>query len=551
MSIPKLSITRREREMTNSNKSKLSRAIYVLCALFAVSSVMLIIYYIGFPSGAEFHSDFTDTLYWAEATVSSGKLFNPDFSYAALLPFGGSLLMLPFVAVFGATSVAHIIGMILFAVIFLCSIFLMFRRMGVSESMCFATVGITALVLCSSAKLREIFWGHIIYYSLSVFFIFVMLTLVMRIFDKPSLKKSCGSLAALFIFAFLVGFDGLQLIVVSVFPVLFAVAGERFLDGKNKLFCSKNTCAILIFSGVAFFALAGAASLNIASGDVTAGYENAYSSYSAMSEWLNHILGLPVQWYSLFGIDIADHDALFNIDSILNIVLLISSTLLGVVPVIALFFYKHFTKKEKLLLLAHWGLTIAIFFGYIFGFLAAANWRLSPVLCSCIVVCMLCISRAITSKKLVAKRFAALALCALLATSALSVYRISEMPMNGKAENSNYKISKMLSDNSLEYGFATFWYSQSITVLSNQNVKTRCIDVTETGGVTPRTYQQQLQWYEPQSDVDEYFILLSLSEMMTLDKIGEFDELSEKASRKLVFDNYYVLVFPMSSPMPW
>ncbi len=202
-------------------------------------------------------------------------------------------------------------------------------------------------------------------------------------------------------------------------------------------------------------------------------------------------------------------------------------------------------------MLAHWGLTIAILFGYIFGFLAAANWRLSPIVCSCVVVCMMCVARAFKSKKLVAKRFAALALCVLLAASALSCYRISEMPKNGKAQNENYLIAKMLSDNNLEYGFATFWHSQSITVLSDQKVKTRCIDVSEDTGISARLYQSQRQWFEPQQGVDKYFILLSTSEIIALDRAGGFTELKDAATESLTFSNYLVLIYPMSEPMPW
>ena len=65
-----------------------------------VVALGLVAYYIICPAKGEFHADCTDTIYWAKATFDSGKLISPDFSYACLLPFGGSLLMLLFLPFF-------------------------------------------------------------------------------------------------------------------------------------------------------------------------------------------------------------------------------------------------------------------------------------------------------------------------------------------------------------------------------------------------------------------------------------------------------------------
>ena len=42
-------------------------------------------------------------------------MFNPDFGYAALLPFGGTTVMIPLVAIFGVGMTAQHIGMAIFA----------------------------------------------------------------------------------------------------------------------------------------------------------------------------------------------------------------------------------------------------------------------------------------------------------------------------------------------------------------------------------------------------------------------------------------------------
>lgn len=71
-----------------------------------------------FISKGYYHADCTDTITWAEAVLDGKALMNSDFYYACLLPFGGQLLMVPFVAIFGVSMTAQLCGMVLFAICF-------------------------------------------------------------------------------------------------------------------------------------------------------------------------------------------------------------------------------------------------------------------------------------------------------------------------------------------------------------------------------------------------------------------------------------------------
>ena len=64
--------------------------IYFAALFFAVLSAGTVVYYIVYPSAAYFHADCSDTILWAQASYDSGTMFNPDFGYAAMLPFGGT-----------------------------------------------------------------------------------------------------------------------------------------------------------------------------------------------------------------------------------------------------------------------------------------------------------------------------------------------------------------------------------------------------------------------------------------------------------------------------
>ena len=106
LSEPKPSVVTAEQTPENKPQKPLGKLLWesfciILPPVLLLTAVGVVAYYILCPSKGEFHADCTDTLYWAKATYDSGKLINPDFSYACLLPFGGSLLMLLFLPLFG------------------------------------------------------------------------------------------------------------------------------------------------------------------------------------------------------------------------------------------------------------------------------------------------------------------------------------------------------------------------------------------------------------------------------------------------------------------
>jgi hypothetical protein len=79
-------------------------------------------------------------------------------------------------------------------------------------------------------------------------------------------------------------------------------------------------------------------------------------------------------------------------------------------------------------------------------------------------------------------------------------------------DNTNHRLAEFLVEEGLEYGYATFWYAQAITVLSNSEVRVRNMDVNDRAGVIGRHYQSSLNWYNDQEGIEEYFVILSLSE---------------------------------------
>ena len=98
-------------------------------------------------------------------------------------------------------------------------------------------IGATTFIslLLGSDKLREIFFGHIIYYSLGLFFLFVGMTLVLKILDlKTDRTKFIVLNCVLLIWSLLTGLNQLQTLTLFTIPLLGAIVAEQFFDFEKK-----------------------------------------------------------------------------------------------------------------------------------------------------------------------------------------------------------------------------------------------------------------------------------------------------------------------------
>lgn len=511
-------------------------------AFFCFAAIGTIIYYILCPSAAFFHSDCSDTLYWAQASVESKSLFNEDFGYAAILPFGGAMIMMPFILLTGVSLTTHQIGMVIFTAIMFAGIYYLCRCMKFSSALSFTATGLTALILASSEKMREIFYEHCIYYSIGVVILCILLAFYIRFTENPvsffNLRR-IGFCLLIFAFSFMSALDGTQVVACAVLPVIFA-AGCEILFSKENLISKKNVPAIIFCGLVLFATLAGLGLLNAKAADLGVGYANAYSNYSDRTEWLNNLLKLPVQWIELFGVDAAYGMSLFSPESIVNILRIATAILLGIVPVAALIFINKFDRGSRLLILAHFGMTGVIMFGYIFGMLSAANWRLSPMIATSVLICV-AVFRAM-KPHVTLNRVGVIGICVLLAMSAFNAKTISEMPQNGRENNQYYRLSQFLEEQNLEYGFSTFWHAHTITVISDSRVRIINTDINE-NGVTPCPFQTDKKWFDEPEGIDRFFLLCTTYELPTLKSTEDWKYFENGPIEQLEFEGYIIFVF--------
>lgn len=521
-------------------KNRLATAV---AAIFAAISLSAVIYYIIYPSEKYFHADCSDTILWAQASYDSGTLFNKDFGYAAMLPFGGTMLMIPFIGIFGVSMTTHHIGMVLFTLLLFAAAFLLCRSLKFSLPTSLTAVGVFALVLCASEKMREIFYEHVIYYSISALIIFVLLSLLIKFneaFEQAKPKKLIAVTLITVFFVACSALDGMQVIATGIVPVLFAAVAEILFSAEKKIISKENKATVHFCIVSGFAVIMGLLILSVFSEGIESGYANAYSQYANMEDWLTNLGNFPVHWFRLFGVDAHYGMSIFSGDSIINIIRIAAAALIALVPFVALIFYKKFDFASKLLILSHFGVAAVIMFGYVFGILSAANWRLSPMVCTGIFVCFAMLR--VAKNNAVSLRISVIGLCVLILMSGISFMSIAQMEKNGIEENEKYKLARILDEKGLNYGYATFWNSQAITVLSDSKVRAANVDINE-NGIAPCRYQSNMDWFELQEGVDEYFVLASDYEVSILESTADQIYFDLFAQEVIQIDGYKIFVF--------
>ncbi len=526
----------------NNNRLKIKKVLpLAAAAFFAFTAIGVVLYYIVCPSAAFFHSDCADTMYWAQASYDGKTLYNPDFGYAAFLPFGGTMIMAPFIGLTGVSLTTQHIGMVIFALLFFAAVFYLCRTVSKSNTFSLTALGTVALILCSSPKLREIFYEHVLYYSLSIAVICVMLSIYIQFTESNHKKiaKTIGLCVPVFILSLLTGLDGMQVVACALMPVIFAAVCE-IIFSKEKLLNKKHLPFVIYSAVTAVGTVIGLVIFKIGTKDIGVGYANAYSKYSSSTEWLDNFLKLPLQWFSLFGIETNTDMLLFSPESILNILRIAVALLLALTPIAALIFIHKLDRRARLLVYSHWGVTGIIMFGYIFGMLSGAAWRLTPMICTSLLI-FLVVIKAI-KPHLVLRRIGALLMCIMIALCALNIKTIVDMPRNGVDHNKYYPIAHYLKSHGLEYGFSTFWHGVTITCITDSEVIVNNTDINE-AGIAPCPYQTNKNWFRMQEGIDRYFFLCNDYELMVLRSTDDWKYFEEGPIEELHYDGFTIFVF--------
>ena len=485
-----------------------------LPCLLLLPGLALILYYLIGPAAGYMTSDCTDSIRWAQATYESGHLISKDFSYAAVQPFGGNLIFLPFIALFGYSMKAQVAGLVLFVLLFAAAVYYLARGLKLNRWESSAFVSLLMLLLSSSPKLREILWEHIFYYNLGILFFCLGFGLALRLTREDSLLKSFTAygprdwirLGALVLFSFLAATDGLQTLVCFTLPILGAFVLEFFLYNRPALPLGEKTALSLLMALILFWSALGFAMIPIFTRGVEAGYANAYSTYSPMNEWMDNFLGIFHNWLTLFGVSVSKGDPLVSLDSIMNMLRIAGAFLLLFFPFVLLIRYKEQQDRTlRLLIGGHLFVSAFIVFASTFGSLGKANWRLTPMLGTAVLVLLAWSFKSFRESASRRLGLLSLIVCVMLAGIAGSAFL--SMPSNYGEKDSWHESSRELQARGLKYGYANFWWAERITLISGNQVQVANINESN-GKPVVNDYQLPAGSFD-EKNTDRYFLLLT------------------------------------------
>lgn len=525
-----------------------------LAGALAAAGAAAVLYYLLWPARGAFFADTTDTLYWAQASFDSGRLIDPEFAYATLLPMGGSLLMLPFFPLFGMSMATHLIGMALFALLFMAALWFFCTSLPMAAPGRLALFGVLLLGLCASAKLREIMWEHVIYYSLGILFSLWMLGVLFRLlFPKAGRKVESAALgrreglwlAALGLLGFLCGLDGPQVAVFCALPAGLAVLAERYFDPERKLAGRANRPAYLA-AGVLLGASAlGMAAARLMWGGVETVYSDSYLVFSPPGSWAEHVLGIAESWMTLLGLSVAGGENLVSPRAAVELARILAAGVLFFLPLAAACWYARIrSRRVRLLLWYHWALTAATLGSHIFGRTYDTNWRMTPMAASALVVTVVLLRHGwMRGGQLpVLRRAVALGAAALGLFCAISLYGIVRLPPNYGQDGKLYQLTQTLEAHGLTQGYSGFETAHSVTVLSGERVKVRLVDITEEG-ISPRMYQTRASWYGEAGADGRSFLISTEEYLAELAGASAWQALAERELERIPCGEFTIVVY--------
>lgn len=380
---------------------------YIILAL----NLFVLISYITGPALEYLNSDCVDSLLWSKVIVDSGKILAEDFYYAAILPFGSPLWMVPIIKIFGYTMLSQTISMVIFSIIFTFSAYFLFKSLKWNNLESSIGTFILCMFLSSSTKLREIMWEHVIYYSLGILLVMLLTGLVIRLLDynsnnKKKPKKEIKKyilMGVLLLISIGCAVDGMQMIALTVAPVAGSLIAYIFFDEKTDINSNKNSKIIMTVMILITGLSIGLITLIIITkfGKISAGYANSYTSWSSIDTWKEHLALFLESYLTLFGIEPNPKIVMTSLISFPIILKLISSLIVLICPFLLLLNYKKLSERnDKLLSGIFLIIFLVIMFGFICGKLSEANWRLTPLLGISVIETLVYIRNLIKEKKL-------------------------------------------------------------------------------------------------------------------------------------------------------
>lgn len=524
----------------DNNKSKTINIKTIAPTAILIAGFLLVVFFIFTRERVDYNLDYTDSLIWAAASVESHSLINPDFWYAYIIPFSGSLLMIPLVKIFGVTYLAHELGMTLFALVFTVSILFGGRAIGLTYRKSAFMTALLLMLLMSSTTTRMIFFGHVIHYSLAMVFtsiVFILLNRLDCLYEGKFSGRQKVYYAILLVWTCLCCLNGSSALMLFFCPMAGGLVLERLLD-RNEITISNIKIPILRLMGMSCAALLGFLIKRYRIQPYfDSSYEESFSALLGQDEWFWKAQSFLVRFSTLLTDDVYSGTPMLSMDGMFILLRIVLAMLLLGIPVAALFFYRKCNNRMmRLLLLDYWILFILTQLTYSVAKIQEANWRLGALLGMSIIVSLVYLFWILKEEFFC--RFGYLLLAVFIISACSAVITVVQLPTDSSL-NGYERLAAVLDEHGLTYGYTDLWGgANAVTVMTDSRIKARAVTFYGEGTYEIERYQGQASWYEDQPGVERYFAVIS-NEI-----IPGFEETLVKHSvEQIPFEESTILVF--------
>ena len=515
--------------------------------LFGVISVF---YYIWSPLfTAEFQSDTAEMLLWAQQILEKHTLISPDFSYSYTIPFGGQLVLVPFIRLFGVRPFSLRAGMSVIALAFILVFYLFFRELF-GKKYAAPGSGIMLLMLCGVRSMRELFWAHMVFYSLAVFYLLTVSILLKKLISgENSRKKRIILSAGVFLLTLLACTTGSPLLIYFAVPLLGSAILCFIIDrqkaGSAKVYdrSAWTVLIILVTAIILGFALSFAFH-----GDPSDEYSSYYTVLDIAENWAGNAGQFITRWIALFTELNSEPVSLFSLEGIrMSFLILTALSVLGL-DTAALFSVNQLQPFERFAVLFHWILCAVLLFFFVFGTISNYERRLIPLFVTGMVSAMIMIRHLAQREGLIRGICAAAMALMLFLTALIDGAALFAIVPDNSLWRGEDSVTQILLSNHLSYGYSTdFWMSNAVTVMTGEQVRVREVWTDEDGSLIQRKNQTDRNWYRDIPGQENYFLVC---QEWFIDEHPEYLEKASEVFRSEFFHpvsgkylGYYILVY--------
>ena len=499
----------------------------------------------------EFDADVAENVIWAQASVESGRLLNPNFYYTQILPFGGNLIFTPIVRHYGVNLFSLRLGMSIWSGLFALVLAGFFLCLKWNLPASFFSAAFILMFLSGTEKLREIFWTHVVHYNLSLFYLMLAFIFLSGMIH-PDRKRRMFSLIGFELCLILGSANNIAVVLFFSVCILCGIILERFLLEGLPLLLNKEN--LILFAESAAGVLIGLLLGRILAADASTAYIDNYSVFSSADRWMSNLLAFPNNWFSMFT-NLPENIVPFFSSVGIKLLLRILAALLifGLSWRTLSLWHSIGSRLERIFICCHWFICAVTLFFYVFGVISSSPWRIIPMFFTSLAAVLIILKHDLSHLTETGPEIQLLDFGTLLSIflyAGICSFTVFHQNANTDLWFGQDRILKTLADHGLRYGYnLDYWFANSITVLTEERIKVREV-ILKDGKLSPSYHQSNIQWYEDQPDVDRYFLVCQEDEFWYHPEFAEGAVETYRATQERTFTKgpvgFFIFVYDMN-----